>query len=94
MELTHGKKDNPRGPPSRLILYLQSRALDTKENHRIIKCVPDTRQALQAYSSIDHALNTYGPGVSKVCFISYVSLYSNLYVFSSSSNCLTNDHQA
>ncbi|WVZ12338.1 hypothetical protein V8G54_016868 [Vigna mungo] len=65
MELTHGKKDNPKGPPSRLILYLQSRALDTKENHRVIKCIPETRQALQAYSSIEHALNTYGPGVSK-----------------------------
>lgn len=70
MELTHGKKDNPKGPPSRLILYLQSRSLDMKENHRIIKCISETRQALQAYSSIMHALNTYGPGVSKVCFIS------------------------
>ncbi|XP_020230234.1 uncharacterized protein LOC109811015 [Cajanus cajan] len=65
MELTHGKKDNPKGPPSRLILYLQSKSLDTKENFRIIKCISDTRQALQVYSSIDHALHTYGPGVSK-----------------------------
>ncbi|KAK7348007.1 hypothetical protein VNO80_22555 [Phaseolus coccineus] len=65
MELTHGKKDNPKGPPSRLVLYLQSRSLDMKENHRIVKCIRDTRQALQAYSSIMHALSTYGPGVSK-----------------------------
>ncbi|KAK7363427.1 hypothetical protein VNO77_05570 [Canavalia gladiata] len=66
MELIHGKKDNPKSPPSRLILYLQYRSLDMKENFRIIKCIPDTHQALQVYSSIDHALNTYGPGVSKV----------------------------
>ncbi|RDX70976.1 hypothetical protein CR513_49720, partial [Mucuna pruriens] len=65
MELTHGKKDNPKGPPSRLILYLQCRSLDTKENQRIIKCIHETRQALQLYSSIEHAFNTYGPGVSK-----------------------------
>ncbi|KAK7264763.1 hypothetical protein RJT34_32373 [Clitoria ternatea] len=65
MELTHGKKDNPKAPPSRLILYLQSRSLDVKENVRIVKCSPGSRQALQVYSSIDHALNTYGPTVSK-----------------------------
>ncbi|TKY54291.1 Vacuolar protein sorting-associated protein 13C [Spatholobus suberectus] len=65
MELTHGKKDNPKAPPSRLILYLQSRSLDMKENPRIIKCIPETHQALQVYSSIEHALHTYGPGVSK-----------------------------
>lgn len=68
MELTHGKKDKPKAPPSRLILYLQARSMDMKENHRIIKCIRETHQALQIYSSIQHALNTYGPGVSKVCF--------------------------
>ncbi|XP_027330645.1 uncharacterized protein LOC113846496 isoform X2 [Abrus precatorius] len=65
MELSHGKKDNPKAPPSRLILYLKSKSLDTKENVRIIKCSPDSRQALQVYSSIERALNTYGPAVSK-----------------------------
>ncbi|KAH1088253.1 hypothetical protein AAZX31_07G215500 [Glycine max] len=65
MELTHGKKDKPKAPPSQLILYLQSRSMDMKENHRIIKCIRETHQALQIYSSIQHALNTYGPGVSK-----------------------------
>ncbi|XP_061360270.1 uncharacterized protein LOC133304277 isoform X2 [Gastrolobium bilobum] len=66
MELTHGKKDNPKAPPSRLILYLQSRSLDMKENVRIIKCSPESHQALQVYSSIAHALNTYGPGVKGI----------------------------
>ncbi|KAL1372338.1 hypothetical protein AAHE18_01G196400 [Arachis hypogaea] len=66
MELTHGKKDNPKSPPTRLILYLKSRTLDTKENVRIVKCIPESHQALEVYSSIDRAFHTYGPGASKV----------------------------
>ncbi|MCH88763.1 calcium-dependent lipid-binding family protein [Trifolium medium] len=65
MELTHGKKDNPKSPPSRLVLYLQSKSLDVKENVRIVKCIPESRQAIQVYSSIDHAFSIYGPGASK-----------------------------
>lgn len=65
MELTRGKKDNPNSPPSRLVLYLQSRSMDVKENIRIIKCNPESHQALQLYSSIERALDTYGPGASK-----------------------------
>lgn len=66
MELTHGKKDNPRGPPSRLILYLQTRSTELKEQARVIKCIPETRQALEVYTSIELALHTYGPSQSKV----------------------------
>ncbi|KAE9602547.1 putative vacuolar protein sorting-associated protein [Lupinus albus] len=65
MELTHRKKDNPKGLPSQLILYLQSRSMDMKENVRIVKCTPESHQALEVYSSIEHALSTYGPGASK-----------------------------
>ncbi|KAK7291737.1 hypothetical protein RIF29_07114 [Crotalaria pallida] len=65
MELTHGKNDNPKGPPSRLILYLQSRSLDAKENVRIIKCTSESHQALEVYSSIEHALHSYGSSASK-----------------------------
>ncbi|XP_019431159.1 PREDICTED: uncharacterized protein LOC109338390 isoform X1 [Lupinus angustifolius] len=64
-ELTHGKKDNPKGLPSQLILYLQSRSMDMKENFRIVKCTPESRQALEVYSSIENASSTYGPGASK-----------------------------
>lgn len=66
MELTHGKKDNPRGPPSRLILYLQTRSTELKEQSRVVKCIPETRQALEVYTSIEQALHTYGPNQSKV----------------------------
>ncbi|XP_019418850.1 PREDICTED: uncharacterized protein LOC109329610 isoform X2 [Lupinus angustifolius] len=65
LELTHRKKDNPKGLPSQLILYLQSRSMDMKENVRFIKCTPESHQALEVYSSIEHALSTYGPGASK-----------------------------
>ncbi|OMO58553.1 hypothetical protein COLO4_34529 [Corchorus olitorius] len=65
MELTQGKKDQPKAPPSRLILYLKSRATDAKEQVRIIKCSRDTRQALEVYSSVEQAMNTYGPNLCK-----------------------------
>ncbi|KAF7837667.1 putative vacuolar protein sorting-associated protein 13A isoform A [Senna tora] len=65
MELTHGKKDSPKAPPSRLILYLHSRSLDSKENVRTVKCNPGSQQALEVYLAIEHAMNTYGPNVSK-----------------------------
>lgn len=60
MELTHGKKDLPKSPPSRLILYLKVRPTETKEQVRAIKCSRDTHQALDIYSSITRALHTYG----------------------------------
>lgn len=81
MEQTHGKKDNPKSPPSRLILYLKSRSFDVKENVRIVKCNPESHQALQVYSSIDHALSIYGPGASKVCFYSLHRASFNIHLF-------------
>lgn len=66
MELTHGKKDLPDALPSRVILYLKTRSLDTKDQVRIIKCNPDSNQAFEVYSSIEQAKNTYGPNQSKV----------------------------
>ncbi|KAJ4843890.1 hypothetical protein Tsubulata_025940 [Turnera subulata] len=66
MELTYGKKDLPKAPPSRLILYLQSRPTESKEQMRVVKCSRDTDQALEIYSSIERAMNTYGRNLSKL----------------------------
>lgn len=66
MELTNGKKDRPNALPSRVVLYLQTRQLDTKDQVRIIKCNRDSNQAFEVYSSIEQAMNTYGPNQSKV----------------------------
>lgn len=63
MELTHGKKDQQNAPPSRLILYLQTRSGDSMV--RVIKCYRESNQALNVYSSIQQAMNTYGPNQSK-----------------------------
>ncbi|KAK4730781.1 hypothetical protein R3W88_023769 [Solanum pinnatisectum] len=65
MELTHGKKDLPNGPPSRLIMYLQSRTLEAKDQVRVIKCHRDSNQAFEVYSSIEQARSVYGPSQSK-----------------------------
>ncbi|XP_028051145.1 uncharacterized protein LOC114255802 isoform X2 [Camellia sinensis] len=65
MELTHGKKDQQNAPPSRLIIYLQTRSAESKESVRVIKCYPESNQAFEVYSSIDQAMNTYGPSQSK-----------------------------
>ncbi|KAK4265962.1 hypothetical protein QN277_026944 [Acacia crassicarpa] len=65
MELTNGKKDSPEAPPSRVILYLNHRSLDSKENVRIIKCNSESKQAFEVYLAIEHAMNTYGPNSSK-----------------------------
>ncbi|KAH8501006.1 hypothetical protein H0E87_016007 [Populus deltoides] len=64
MELTHGKKDQPKAPPSRLTLYLRSRSTESKEQFRVIKCSRETDQALKVYSSIERAVNTYGRNLS------------------------------
>lgn len=66
MELSPGKKDVINGPPSRLIIYLQSRSLEGKDQFRIVKCQRDSNQAFQVYSSIELARTTYGPSDSKV----------------------------
>ena len=66
MELTHGKKDLPDSLPSRVILYLKSRSLDTKDQVRIIKCNRDSNQVFKVYASVEKARNTYGPNESKV----------------------------
>ncbi|CAK9187594.1 unnamed protein product [Ilex paraguariensis] len=65
MELTHGKKDYPNALPSRLILYLHSRSLEMKDQIRVIKCDRDSKQAVEIYSSIEQAMNTYGANQSK-----------------------------
>ncbi|KAI4335042.1 hypothetical protein L6164_013726 [Bauhinia variegata] len=65
MELQHGKKDGPKSPPSRFILYLKSRSSDAKENVRKIKCTRESHQAQEVYTSIENALYTYGPNLSK-----------------------------
>ncbi|GAV71650.1 DUF946 domain-containing protein/DUF1162 domain-containing protein/Chorein_N domain-containing protein [Cephalotus follicularis] len=65
MELTHGKKDHPKSPPTRLIIYLQSKSAEMKEQVRVVKCSQDTPQALEIYSSIERAKSTYGPNLSK-----------------------------
>lgn len=69
MELTHGKKDNIGSPPSRLILYMQIKLPDAKENIRIIKCNRGAQQANEIFSSIQEALTGYGPNASKVCVL-------------------------
>ncbi|KAG2726780.1 hypothetical protein I3760_01G128300 [Carya illinoinensis] len=65
MELTHGKKDHQNSPPSRVIIYLQSRAMESKEVFRVIKCSRETNQAFEIYASIEQARNTYGSKLSK-----------------------------
>ncbi|XP_057809782.1 uncharacterized protein LOC131024279 [Salvia miltiorrhiza] len=64
MELTHGKKDHPIAPPSRVLLYLHSKYADTKDQHRIIKCTRDSNQAFEVYSAIELARSTYVPDQS------------------------------
>lgn len=67
MELTHGKKDHPIAPPSRVLLYLHSKsAADMKDQHRIIKCTRDSNQAFEVYSAIELARSTYVPDRSMV----------------------------
>lgn len=69
MEFSQGKKDHPKSPPSRLILYLQARPTELKEHVYVVKCSRGTDQALRVYSSIERAMNTYGQNQSKVCFV-------------------------
>ncbi|KAG8658937.1 uncharacterized protein LOC110610326 isoform X2 [Manihot esculenta] len=65
MELTNGKKDHPKAPPSRLMLFLRSRPTDAKEQARKIKCNRETDQALEVYCSIERAMNTFGRNLPK-----------------------------
>lgn len=65
MEVAHGKKDFPGSPPSQLILYLQGRSPDSKENARVIKCIRGSHQAFEIFSSIEQTLKAYGPDASK-----------------------------
>ncbi|KAL6002795.1 hypothetical protein ACLOJK_023017 [Asimina triloba] len=66
MELVHGKKDNPRSSPSQLVLYLQTRSMESKESIRVIKCTRDSEQAAEIYISIEQVMNAFGPKHSKV----------------------------
>lgn len=72
MELTHGKKDHPSDPPSRLILYLQSKSLEAKDQVRVIKCNRNSNQAMEVYTSIEQARSTYGPSRLQVDAVSVV----------------------
>ncbi|CAI0626413.1 unnamed protein product [Linum tenue] len=47
MELNHGKKDQQKSPPSKLLIYLQSRSTELREQFRQIKCSRETDQALE-----------------------------------------------
>lgn len=78
MELKHGKKDSQK--PYHLVLHLQSRLSDVKENVRIIKCSPQSHQVFEVFSSIEHAMNTYGPNASKVHFF-YFFLLQHLFIY-------------
>ena len=75
MELAHGKKERPTSPPSQLILYLQTRPTVSKENTRVIKCIQESQQAFEIYSSIDRAIISYGPKHSKVLFLYLKSVF-------------------
>lgn len=79
MELTLGKKEHPSAPPSRVILYLQSRSQEAKDQFRIIKCNRDSSQAMEIYSSIEKARTIYGRNQSKVKFVVVSTL--SLYLF-------------
>ncbi|KAE8735935.1 hypothetical protein F3Y22_tig00000313pilonHSYRG00026 [Hibiscus syriacus] len=65
MDLTRGKKDLLKAPPSRLVLHLKTKQADAKEQVRIIKCNRGTHQTLEVYSSIERAMITYGRNLSK-----------------------------
>lgn len=65
MELSDGKKDPPNSPPSRLILYLKAKPHDPKEQFRVVKCIPNSKQAFDVYSAIDQAINLYGQNALK-----------------------------
>lgn len=72
MELTHGKDDHPKAPPSQLILYLQMRSADSNDPIRIVNCNRDSDQALKIYSSIEQAIGTYGRNQKKVEFSLFI----------------------
>ncbi|PRQ39555.1 putative vacuolar protein sorting-associated protein [Rosa chinensis] len=65
MELAFGKKDHPKAPHSRLILYLRDRSTEMREQARVIKCIRDTPQAFEVYTSIERAMSIYGPNKTK-----------------------------
>ncbi|KAJ8437020.1 hypothetical protein Cgig2_010365 [Carnegiea gigantea] len=65
MELTHGKKEQPKAPPSCVILYLRSKTIEPKDQVRKVKCNHESNQAFQVYTAIEQAMNTYGPNQLK-----------------------------
>ncbi|XP_058093613.1 uncharacterized protein LOC131239768 [Magnolia sinica] len=65
MELIHGKKDHPKSSPSQLVLYLQTRSIESKDSMFVIKCNRESQQATEIYSSIEQARNAFGPNHSK-----------------------------
>ncbi|CAI9118948.1 OLC1v1020582C1 [Oldenlandia corymbosa var. corymbosa] len=67
MELTLGKKDHPSAPPSRLVL-------ESNEQIRVVKCMKDSNQAMEIYSSIEQVRSTYGPRQLQMMLLSLSSL--------------------
>ncbi|KAK9136608.1 hypothetical protein Sjap_007202 [Stephania japonica] len=65
MELADREKDNPKAPPSQLIIYMRTKPSESKELTRIIKCNKESQQAFEIYCSIDKAMSTYGPNRTK-----------------------------
>ncbi|GAB2216278.1 hypothetical protein Droror1_Dr00024048 [Drosera rotundifolia] len=65
MELTNGKKDQPNAPPSRVIIYLRTGPTEQRELVRVVKCIRESHQAIEVYTAIQQALDTYGPSQSK-----------------------------
>lgn len=53
--------------------------MEPKEQVRIIKCIPETRQALEVYSSIELALHTYGPNQAKVSLWCHINMHSLVF---------------
>ncbi|KAK1282846.1 hypothetical protein QJS10_CPB22g00662 [Acorus calamus] len=53
MELVQGKKERPESPPSCLVLFLKINSTESKECTRVIKCIHESPQAINVYSSIE-----------------------------------------
>ncbi|XP_010679516.3 uncharacterized protein LOC104894866 isoform X2 [Beta vulgaris subsp. vulgaris] len=76
MEVTHGKKDQPNAPPSRVLLYLQTKSTESKDQVRTVKCNGDSNQAFKVYAAIEQAMSTYGPNQSKALLKKITRPYS------------------
>ncbi|KAJ7520829.1 hypothetical protein O6H91_19G024200 [Diphasiastrum complanatum] len=71
MELIRGKKDPLHSPPSRLVINLRnsvqdSKLFDSRENIRVVKCHPGSKQAYEVRSAVQQAYDAYGPNRTQV----------------------------